>query len=1363
LIKRYLSRNEHFVKTEGYLEAKCILHKNHLVMITGVTGDGKSSVAIELLLTYRDTHDIVKVHSIEQLRGDLNRKENQIFLLDNAFGTSAFDKSKSQLFQSIIDEIKTFPDDKTLVVMASETSIFKEAQSDMKMGFLESYIVDLSRDFQLSRREKEEILFKYIQCKEVANEVQNIHGDLKRFVTQVAKISCPVGYPHCVVMFTNPERELLNSGLDFFKLPLKYLNAELEKLHQNRPSLYAFMLLLSLRKGRILEDDLDEILKDSALMTLLKNTSTAPKKLIPQNIKAVIEKYDGIYLKRFIEEGIVGFHHHSFMKALHVHFGGKYTREAIAYLPFEFSFESFRTQAYNGNENIIKLEGKHYTYLSQKFADEILLGNIQSICKHQACSDQEFAVELRKHLVGYHENSNVRLSPFEMMEREIEIRETFNGSILYWASVYGARHLVSEILGTGILETIRNQVWVQHQASAALVHACVHGFPKLTIERLLRIGAVILCRHTVGKVYEIKFCDTCNVFNKEGCSPLQGLLMGEKKTNYQKVVLNMFMNNLLRQRLSREEKRIIGKALKEAIIRNNKMAIELLFPYGDLNFERMEFEDEHEESKMSSLWYAVCSEDITLVENVLHNQNDPIEINETDELGKTILMKAKDLKTIQFLISRGCLVHETDHETRTALYFANNAEIAEHFIKKEKNLKVNAVDCYGMTPLHFLMKENDMRKCDIISTLLRHGANVLAQDSEDRFPLQLVQNTMFSNLICVHLKTDLKPFQEVRVMIKAVFETVTYPAVLENILDSLGSSKYVHSIDFHSCLLCHAKSGTLSSELLSFYLKKNVNVNTSNENGNILHHLCSIAEDRIIRDILKELESHCIDANCKDILGDTPLHLACALNQCNIQLRTKKQIITFLFSKGANVNSKTKGGKTPLHILVQNLCEGAADVLDMLIDKGIDANAQDVNGQSALPLLALFVTPSLLQKQEATLCVEKLVKYGVTIESRNLTSHISALLASSQNNVRIFEILVRHMANYNSTEILQILDICFASPNNIYSWRVIHILKSQNVIKVYPTLHSEDDDSQTSKAEIRLAPETISVFCDRLKVGCDIIHMMLGDHNVTHPGTIDDYFEYGLRFGSMFEIDITRTDEKGRNYLIRLIQHIILSHQEWTRHFQKTSIEGEQSDIDMIRQLLDKGIDVNEKDTCTTGHTALYYIVRSSISDEIVNEYVRLLIQYGADISTEDLLLLAATNTKSRTKVLETLLKDDVDKQQRNNEGRNAIFLLVHTFISCHRLIGDISASIRLLSKHGVKINERDNSNQTVLQYSIQRFTNYDTAHTLFKSDFIHVLLECGANPNDSDHCSGETVLHKAVMYNNYRDRDKSIAVCIFV
>ena len=137
-------------------------------------------------------------------------------------------------------------------------------------------------------------------------------------------------------------------------------------------------------------------------------------------------------------------------------------------------------------------------------------------------------------------------------------------------------------------------------------------------------------------------------------------------------------------------------------------------------------------------------------------------------------------------------------------------------------------------------------------------------------------------------------------------------------------------------------------DLVKCFVENGANVNIKWWNGWTLLH-CSQNEQMI-----DYLISHGADVNAKDDFGQAPLHFACQGE--NIKW------VKYLLEHGADVNIKDRNGNVPLHSLVvdaslyeqgmRDVGESATEMMDLLIEKGADVNAENYQGKVLLDTAA---------------------------------------------------------------------------------------------------------------------------------------------------------------------------------------------------------------------------------------------------------------------------------------------------------------------------------------------------------------------------------------------------------------------------
>lgn len=126
-------------------------------------------------------------------------------------------------------------------------------------------------------------------------------------------------------------------------------------------------------------------------------------------------------------------------------------------------------------------------------------------------------------------------------------------------------------------------------------------------------------------------------------------------------------------------------------------------------------------------------------------------------------------------------------------------------------------------------------------------------------------------------------------------------------------------------------------EIALMLLEHNAEVNSRDHHGDTpLHHASAFGTPEVVRSSL----DNNADVYARDSDGDTPLHCAAYAGLLEVAR-------LLLLERNVDVNSRSEKGLTPLHQASEGGKEGNSDVVRLLLDHGADAQACNLDGQTA--------------------------------------------------------------------------------------------------------------------------------------------------------------------------------------------------------------------------------------------------------------------------------------------------------------------------------------------------------------------------------------------------------------------------------
>jgi len=234
--------DKYFVKTKSYNEAYRILSEKNLLVLTGLPGEGKTTMAAHLALEVGlKPENCVKLECARDWE-DVNWSLRcfTVVIIDDIFGEVCLDPERLSNLKKVLKHIEHCAIDKTLkVIITSRSHIIEEANDylDKITMFKKSskHLVHLNSRC-LSADERRHILKSILMRKNIKQYV-----DLDECVKNAMGLTnlqsgeqeeSVFGFPQCSALFATDT--LIGHGPGFFKRPECHFKSYIEQLFKSK-------------------------------------------------------------------------------------------------------------------------------------------------------------------------------------------------------------------------------------------------------------------------------------------------------------------------------------------------------------------------------------------------------------------------------------------------------------------------------------------------------------------------------------------------------------------------------------------------------------------------------------------------------------------------------------------------------------------------------------------------------------------------------------------------------------------------------------------------------------------------------------------------------------------------------------------------------------------------------------------------------------------------------------------------------------------------------------------------------------------------------------------------------------------------
>ncbi|PIE98156.1 MAG: hypothetical protein CR988_04285 [Treponema sp.] len=317
----------------------------------------------------------------------------------------------------------------------------------------------------------------------------------------------------------------------------------------------------------------------------------------------------------------------------------------------------------------------------------------------------------------------------------------------------------------------------------------------------------------------------------------------------------------------------------------------------------------------------------------------------------------------EFLLGKGVPVNSRNLSNSTPLHEAvRNGQVELAFLLLGAGADPNAKDAFGNTPLHLVMPEAS--RSPLFSRLLSSNANPNIKDNYGETPLHICARVGVEPAEITQLIAAGADFNERNKKGQTPLMLATERDNIEQIkvFIDLGADIHAEDIKGKTAVTTAISKGL---EIVKTVVPKN-NIAVRDSKGCTPLHIA--VQNNAGLDIIKYLLSHKAEVNTRDKDGNTPLHFTVINNNKDLGealLNAGADIfytnvngdsplkLSYTLREGREewllnkktINAKDGNGNTPLHLAAE---WKSADMITYILDNGGKINAKNENNENAL-------------------------------------------------------------------------------------------------------------------------------------------------------------------------------------------------------------------------------------------------------------------------------------------------------------------------------------------------------------------------------------------------------------------------------
>ena len=343
------------------------------------------------------------------------------------------------------------------------------------------------------------------------------------------------------------------------------------------------------------------------------------------------------------------------------------------------------------------------------------------------------------------------------------------------------------------------------------------------------------------------------------------------------------------------------------------------------------------------------------------------------------------VRVAKLLMEHGANINAQDSDGISPLHAASclgKVEMVRALLEcgAKANLNSDANPIVGQTLLHLLASGvcgfgyNGIR---ITELLLKHGADVNAQDKENTTPLHLA----------------------------SYFGSVEMSRVLLNHGANSNAKRKLGRTPLHLAAEGEHENGVRITNLL---LEYGADVNAQDKDNMTPIHLaayCGKAE------IVWVLLNHGATVDLEDDRGRTPIHLL--VERLHDFGYEGVDIARFLLRFGTNINAQDKRNITPLHLAS---CCGKVEIAKVLLGRRANVSAKDALGQTSLHMVS---RGAYISQEDGVHIAKLLLEHGADVNAQDNNHETSLDLALHHGKLEVAALLLQYIDDKGDAKVDQ--------------------------------------------------------------------------------------------------------------------------------------------------------------------------------------------------------------------------------------------------------------------------------------------------------------------------------------------------------